>query len=69
MISCVFLPVLVQNIYNLSFTHPGRQLFWEDIESIAITGFLLCLTLHDSQKKTAKIELGKLNKHIKMEPG
>jgi len=56
MISCVILPVLVQNSYNLFFTHPGQQLFWEDIESIAITGFLLIMMLFDSYKKTKKLE-------------
>jgi K+-sensing histidine kinase KdpD len=60
MISCVLAPVIVQNIYNLFFTHPGRQLFWEDIESIAITFFLLVIMAYDSAKKTSKIEAKKL---------
>jgi hypothetical protein len=60
MISCVLAPILVQNIYNLFFTHPGRQLFWQDIESIAITLFLLILMVYDSYKKTNKIEAKKL---------
>ena len=57
MISCVLFPVLIQNIYNLFFTHPGRQLFWEDCESICITSYLLVLMIFDSYKKTKKIEL------------
>ena len=57
MISCVVFPVLVQNIYNLHFTNPGRQLFYEDIESIAITSFLLFMMGYDSYKKTKKIEM------------
>ena len=56
MISCVLFPVLIQNIYNLFFTHPGRQLFWEDCESICITSYLLVLMIFDSYKKTKKIE-------------
>lgn len=60
MISCVLAPVIVQNIYNLFFTHPGRQLFWEDIESICITFFLLVIMAYDSAKKTSKIEAKKL---------
>ena len=51
MISCVVLPVLVQNIYNLAFTHPGRQLFWEDCESIALTSYLLVIMVYDVYKK------------------
>ena len=62
MISCVLLPVLIANVYNLWFTNPGRQLFWEDIESISITGFLLALMLYDTFKKTKKIELEKLKR-------
>ena len=64
MISCVILPVIVQNIYNLYFTHPGQQLFWEDIESIAITAFLLCMMLFDSWKKTKKLEGKTLTKQV-----
>lgn len=57
MISCVLFPVLVQNVYNLFFTNPGRQLFWEDCESMCITGYLLVMMAFDSYKKTKKIEL------------
>lgn len=63
MISCVLAPVLVQNVYNLFFTHPGRQLFWEDIESIAITFFLLVMMAYDAAKKTKKIENARLEKY------
>lgn len=57
MISAVLVPVLIQNIYNLFFTTPGRQLFWEDIESICITSYLLVLMIWDAYKKTKKIDL------------
>lgn len=60
MISCVLVPVLIQNIYNLNFTAPGRQLFWTDIESICITGYLLVLMIFDVYKKTKKIDLASL---------
>ena len=60
MLSCVLAPIIVQNIYNLFFTHPGRQLFWENIESIANTVFLMVLMSYDSAKKTSKIEAKKL---------
>ena len=56
MLACVIFPVLVQNIYNLFFTNPGRQLFWEDAESIAITGFLFVMMAYDSINKTKKYE-------------
>jgi len=49
-------------MYNLSFTHPGRQLFWEDCESIALTGYLLAIMIFDTYKKNKKIELAKLKK-------
>jgi hypothetical protein len=62
MISCVVLPVLIQNIYNLSFTHPGRQLFWEDCESIALTSYLLVIMVWDAYKKTKKIELAQIKR-------
>jgi len=62
MISCVLFPVLIQNVYNLSFTHPGRQLFWEDCESICITGYLLVMMVFDSYKKTKKIEFQNLKR-------
>jgi len=62
MISCVLFPVLIQNIYNLFFTHPGRQLFWEDCESIAITSYLLALMIWDSYKKTKKIEFANIKR-------
>lgn len=57
MIGCVLLPVIVQNSYNLQFTHPGRQLFWEDVQSMAITLVLLFLMLFDAFKKTQKLDL------------
>jgi hypothetical protein len=62
MISCVLVPVLIQNIYNLHFTSPGRQLFWEDVESIAITSYLLVLMTFDAYKKTKKLDLAQLKR-------
>ena len=62
MISCVLLPVLVQNAYSLTITHPGQKIFWEDIESLAMTFSLLCMMLYDSYKKTKKVEGSKLKK-------
>jgi hypothetical protein len=62
MISCVLFPVLIQNVYNLYYTHPGRQLFWEDCESICITGYLLVMMVFDSYKKTKKIEFHNLKR-------
>lgn len=62
MISCVLLPVLVQNIYSLTITHPGQKIFWEDIESLALTFCLLCMMLYDSYKKTQKVEGTRLKK-------
>lgn len=57
MIACVVMPVLCQNTFNMFFTHPGRQLFWEDIESLTITSFLFLLMVYDAYEKTKKIEL------------
>ena len=62
MISCVVLPVLCQNVFNMFFTHPGRQIFWEDIQSITITSFLFALMVYDACKKTKKLELTKIKK-------
>lgn len=64
MISCVLLPVLVQNIYSLTITHPGQKIFWEDIESLAMTFGLLCMMLYDAYKKTKKVEGSKLKKPV-----
>lgn len=52
----VLLPCIVQAIYNLCFTHPGAQLFWEDIQSLAIAVVLMFLIIWDSCSKTAKIQ-------------
>lgn len=62
MISCVLIPVLIQNIYNLFYTSPGRQLFWEDLESIAITSYLLVLMVYDSYKKWKKIDMQRIKR-------
>jgi len=59
--SC-FIPVLVQNAYNLHFTHSGRQLFYEDISCATLTLFLSVLSLLDAYKKNKKIKLEKDSK-------
>ena len=49
------------------FTFPGRQLFWEDIESIFITFFLLIILTYDTIKKSKKISFLKLQKLLPKE--
>jgi len=62
MISCVVLPVLLQNIYTLFHTHRNRQVFWENIESIVITGLLFVLMVYDTGSKCTKIEGTKIKR-------
>ena len=56
-ICCTFFPIIVQNIYNLFYTSPQYQLFFEDIECIAITTFLLIIQSIDVYSKSKKFGL------------
>jgi hypothetical protein len=51
----VLIPMLTQAIYNLCFTHPGTQLFSEDISSLIISFLMICLIIYDSCNKARKI--------------
>ena len=54
-LSCSFFPVMIQNIYNLFYTGPQRQVFFTDIESFAHSLFVGVLIIVDIKKKRAKI--------------
>ena len=41
-ITFVYLPVMAASVYNLWYTWSGRQIFWIDIECIAVSG-LMCI--------------------------
>ena len=55
-IGCTIFPVMVQNIYNLFYTNPGRQVFYEDIESFFILLGFVILAFYDVYSKSKKIE-------------
>lgn len=54
-IGCSFLPVVVQNVYNLLYTNSMRQLFYIDIESMIQTFFFTIVLTVDISVKSKKI--------------
>ena len=62
MIICVVVPVLLADIYCVFYLESSRQLFWEYVENIILTGFLLALMAYEALKKTKKMELSKVRK-------
>jgi hypothetical protein len=56
-IGATFLPVIVQNLYNLKFTNSMQQVFYEDIDSLIITLALTLILSIDIYFKNKKVEL------------
>ena len=62
MLSCVIMPIFVADCYSAFYAPEGRQLWWEFIENIVITGFLFVLMIYDVIKKCKKVEFSKIRK-------
>lgn len=48
------MPIIAASVHNLIYTWYGRQVFWIDIESIAVGILMTCLLIKiiiDSQKE------------------
>ena len=56
-ISSVLIPAFISDLIFISQTRSESQLFWEYVENILITTFLLSVTIYDTIKKNKKVEL------------
>lgn len=61
LVGSTLFPILIQNIYNLFYTNPAFQLFFEDIDSFILTLLLIILLLVNIYRTSKQIKIDEIN--------